>query len=228
MSKHDGSYGRSDLRRQDPHGLRDPFEVTPIEVIATVILMVIVGVVLFGAVSQARAAALRSDPVKVASADLNFAAHQIQLQKFRPSTLANPEPYTLDSSSVAPTSSSVNLAIATNSLPIAQTPSVGISHPYFTKLSAINGVSGFTWSVSPTLPSGLSLSPDGVISGFPQAESSGIYTFTVVSNGNSDSKNLSLTIVSVEVLSKSANLQQIKLSTSVEGQPLTRSFTMSN
>ena len=83
-------------------------------------------------------------------------------------------------------------------------------------------------AVSPTLPSGLSLSPDGVISGVPQAESSGIYTFTVVSNGNSDSKTLSLTIVSVEVQTKSANLQQIKLSTTVQGQPLSRTITVTN
>ena len=206
MSKYSGTDGRLDTRRHADYGSFDPVGVTPIEIIATVILMVIVGVVLFGAVSQAHASALRSDPVKVASADLNFAVHQIQLQEFRPCTPANPEPYTLGSSALTPTASSANLAIATNSLPIAQAPSAGITHPYFAKLSAINGVSEFAWSVSPTLPSGLSLSPDGVISGVPQAESSGIYTFTVVSNGNSDSKNLSLTIVSVEVLANNATL----------------------
>lgn len=228
MSKYDSPHNRSDSRRQDWHGPRDPLEVTPFEIIATLILMAIVGVVLFGAVSQAKASAERTDPTEVASTDLDFAVQQIQLQKFRAWTPANPEPYTLGSSALAPTASSTNLAIATNSLPIAQAPSAGVSHPYLAKLSALNGVAEFTWSVSPTLPSGLSLSPDGVISGVPQAESSGIYTFTVVSNGNSDSKTLSLTIVSVEVLAKSANLQQIKLSTTVQGQPLTRTITVSN
>ena len=136
----------------------------------------------------------------MASAELNLAAKQIQLQKFQACTPTNPEPYTLNSSALTPLASSTNLAIATNSLPLAQAPSGGISHPYLAKLSAINGVSGFAWSVSPSLPSGLTLSTDGTISGVPQAESSATYTFTVVSNGNSDSKKLSLTIVSVEVL----------------------------
>ena len=161
--------------------------------------MVLGGVAMFGAVSQARASAQRSDPVEVASADLKFAAHQIQLQKFRQCTPANPEPYNLASSALTPKTNSANLAIATSSLPLAQAPTTGITHPYYAKLSAINGVSGFTWSVSPTLPSGLSLSTDGVISGVPTAESSAIYRFTVVGNGNSDSKDLSLTVVSIEV-----------------------------
>jgi len=250
------------------------------DIIAMVILMALLGVVLFGAISQARASAVRNDPNQVALADLNFAAHQVQLQKYLPCTPTNPEPYILPSSALTPTASSANLAIATNSLPLAQAPSAGRSHPYFAKLSAINGVSDFIWSVSPPLPSGLSLSSDGVISGIPVAESSGSYTFTVVSNGNSDSKDLSLTIVSVEVLapdapskwapcqqkSKSAvseitapdlqgtsnhlvvakrvvsshrsggsvklaisrNVEQIKLSTRVLGQQLTRTITLSD
>jgi len=249
------------------------------EIIAMVILMVLLVVVLLGTSSQARASGERNDPTKVASTDLNFAAQQLQLQKFLPCTPTNPEPYNLPSSVLTPTASSVNLAIATNSLPIAQAPTDGISHPYFAKLSAINGVSDFTWSVSPTLPTGLSLSPDGVISGVPQAESSARYTFTVVSNGNSDSKDLSLTIVSVKVLVRgallkwtscqqkaestisdisaellqatsnhlviakklvgsyrssgsaelaiSSNVEQIKLSTTVKGQQLTRTITVS-
>ena len=206
MSKREGSYSRSALRLQDRYGSREALDISLIEIIAMVILMVLGGVAMFGAVSQARASSQRSDPTEVASADLNLAAQQIQLQKFEPCTPANPEPYTFTSAALTPTASSTNLAIATNSLPIAQAPSAGISHPYFAKLGAINGVSGFSWSVSPNLPSGLSLSADGVISGVPQAESSAIYRFTVVSNGNSDSKDLSLTIVSVEVLVHNALL----------------------
>jgi len=40
-----------------------------------------------------------------------------------------------------------NEMIHTNSLPIVQVPTVGVSHLYCEKLSAVNGVSGFTWSV---------------------------------------------------------------------------------
>jgi Putative Ig domain len=156
-----------------------------------------------------------------------------------------------------------SIAIATTDLPVGQVPSDGKSHPYFARHSAINGVSDFTWSVSPALPTGLSLSADGVISGVPQTESSGVYTFTVVSNGNSDSKDLSLTIVSVEVQAKNEssswtpcqqitdtaitkslvgsarssskflpakrrNVQQIKVSTTVQGQKLIRTVTLSS
>ena len=272
MSRYGGSPGRSDSRRPDHHESHEIRDVPLIEIIATVMLMVLGGVAMFGAVFQAGTSAQRSDPTGVASAELNLAAKQIQLQKFQACTPTNPEPYTLNSSALTPLASSTNLAIATNSLPLAQAPSGGISHPYLAKLSAINGVSGFAWSVSPSLPSGLTLSTDGTISGVPQAESSATYTFTVVSNGNSDSKKLSLTIVSVEVLvknaksiwtscqnksaevlpatsnhsataksmagsyrsggspslAKSGNVQQIKVSTTVQGQELTRTITVSN
>ena len=272
MSRYGGSPGRSDSRRPDHHESHEIRDVPLIEIIATVMLMVLGGVAMFGAVFQAGTSAQRSDPTGVASAELNLAAKQIQLQKFQACTPTNPEPYTLNSSALTPLASSTNLAIATNSLPLAQAPTGGISHPYLAKLSAINGVSGFAWSVSPSLPSGLTLSTDGTISGVPQAESSATYTFTVVSNGNSDSKKLSLTIVSVEVLvknaksiwtscqnksaevlpatsnhsataksmagsyrsggspslAKSGNVQQIKVSTTVQGQELTRTITVSN
>ena len=272
MSRYGGSPGRSDSRRPDHHESHEIRDVPLIEIIATVMLMVLGGVAMFGAVFQAGTSAQRSDPTGVASAELNLAAKQIQLQKFQACTPTNPEPYTLNSSALTPLASSTNLAIATNSLPLAQAPSGGISHPYLAKLSAINGVSGFAWSVSPSLPSGLTLSTDGTISGVPSVESSATYTFTVVSNGNSDSKKLSLTIVSVEVLvknaksiwtscqnksaevlpatsnhsataksmagsyrsggspslAKSGNVQQIKVSTTVQGQELTRTITVSN
>ena len=140
MSKREGSYSRSALRLQDRYGSREALDISLIEIIAMVILMVLGGVAMFGAVSQARASSQRSDPTEVASADLNLAAQQIQLQKFEPCTPANPEPYTFTSAALTPTASSTNLAIATNSLPIAQAPSAGISHPYFAKLGAINGV----------------------------------------------------------------------------------------
>ena len=263
MSKHSGSHGYPDSRRHDDFVSSGAREISLIEIIAMLIIMVIGGIVLFGAVSQARASALRSDPTLVASADLASAVHQIQIQNFQPCTSSNPEPYNLVTSAVSSGASSANLAIATTSLPLGQAPSDGKSHPYFARLSTINGVSDFNWSVSPTLPAGLSLSADGVISGVPQTESSGVYTFTVVSNGNSDSKELSLTVVSVEVKvnnahsnwtscqkntdlvtaksslgsnrtsgkfarAKSGIVQQITLSTTVEGQKLIRTVTLSS
>lgn len=207
MSKYGDPHRSPESRRHSWHGPRDPFDVTPVEIIVTGVVMVILVVVLFGAISQARASAARNNPTEVAAADLKFAAQQVQLQKFLPCSPTNPEPYSLSSSAITPTASSDNLAIATNSLPIAQAPSAGIYHPYSAQLRAINGVSNFAWSVSPHLPPGLSLSPEGLISGVPQAEGSAKYTFTLVSNGDSDSKALSLTIVSVKVLVPDALLK---------------------
>ena len=207
MSKYRDPHRSPESRRHSWHGPRDPFDVTPVEIIVTGVVMVILVVVLFGAISQARASAARNNPTEVAAADLKFAAQQVQLQKFLPCSPTNPEPYSLSSSAITPTASSDNLAIATNSLPIAQAPSAGIYHPYSAQLRAINGVSDFAWSVSPHLPPGLSLSPEGLISGVPQAEGSAKYTFTLVSNGDSDSKALSLTIVSVKVLVPDALLK---------------------
>ena len=263
MSRHSGSHDYPDLRRHDDFVSRGAREMSLIEIIAMLTIMVIGGIVLFRAVSQAQASALRSDPIVVASADLASAVHQIQLQKFQPCSANNPEPYNFSSSVIASSANTANLAIATTGLPLGQAPSDGKSHPYFARLSTINGVSDFNWSVTPALPAGLSLSDDGVISGVPQTESSGIYTFTVVSNGNSDSKELSLTVVSVEVQVnnsqsdwtscqnitdsitstslvgstgssgqvarvKSRDVQQVTISTTVQGQKLKRTVTLAS
>jgi hypothetical protein len=169
--------------------------------------MVLGGAALFGAVHLGHVEKLASDPFAVAAANLKIAGDQLQHQKFQLCTSSNPEPYTLNSSVASPITSSKVLAIATNALPIGQAPYAGITHPYFAKLKVINGVSDFTWTVTPNLPRGLSLSSDGVISGIPQEESSAVYKFTVVSNGDSDSRNLSLTIVSLSVQVNNASLQ---------------------
>jgi Putative Ig domain. len=51
------------------------------------------------------------------------------------------------------------------------------------------------WSVSPSLPSGLSLSSSGVISGTPSAEASAAtYTITATNSGGSGSATISITV----------------------------------
>lgn len=181
--------------------------VTVIEVICSVVIMILGEVAMFGVIHLGRAEQQAKDPFKVAASNLKAAADQLQRQKFQPCTSTNPEPYTLDSAVNTPVTNSKVLAIATKTLPLAQAPYAGKSHPYFAKLRITNGVTDFAWTLSPSLPPGLSLSSDGVISGAPQAESSGIYKFTVISNGNSDSKLLSLTIVSLSVQVNNSLLQ---------------------
>jgi hypothetical protein len=58
------------------------------------------------------------------------------------------------------------LSVATTSLPVAS-----VGSPYTAQLSASGGVAPYTWSLIPgtQLPAGLSLSPDGSITGIPEA-----------------------------------------------------------
>jgi hypothetical protein len=58
------------------------------------------------------------------------------------------------------------LVVATTSLPVGS-----VGSPYTAQLSASGGVAPYTWSLVPgtQLPAGLSLSPDGSITGIPEA-----------------------------------------------------------
>ena len=49
MSEHRGIQSSFDSRRRGWRGSRDPLEITPMDIIAMVILMAILGLVLFGA-----------------------------------------------------------------------------------------------------------------------------------------------------------------------------------
>ncbi len=171
-----------------------------VEVIVSAVIMGLLGLTIVGTIALSQPLSDRVNLTGTAMANLNSASQQIQLQIFQPCSPVNPEPYQLSTAAIAPPSvTSGSLAISTSALPIAQSPSGGIFHPYSTALSAVNGLSTYTWGVSPVLPTGLSLSANGVISGTPIAESSAIYKFTVTSQGVSVSKNLPLTIVSVLV-----------------------------
>lgn len=171
-----------------------------VEVLVSAVIMGLLGLTIVGTIALSQPLSDRVNLTGTAMANLNSASQQIQLQSFQACSPANPQPYLLSSSAIAPASVSTgSLAISTVTLPIAQAPSGGVTHSYSTSLVATNGLSSYTWSVSPVLPSGLSLSVGGVISGTPVAESSANYKFTVSSSGNSVSKDISLTIVTVLV-----------------------------
>lgn len=171
-----------------------------VEVLVAAVIMGLLGLTIVGAIALSQPLSDRVSLTGTAMANLNSASQQIQLQTFQACSPSNPQPYQLSATSITPASSTAGvLAISTSALPIAQAPSGGISHPYSTTLAAANGLSSYSWSVSPILPSGLSLSSDGTISGTPLVESSASYKFTVTSGGVSASKNIPLTIVTVLV-----------------------------
>jgi hypothetical protein len=69
------------------------------------------------------------------------------------------------------------LAILTNSLPTGS-----INQPYAVALSPNGGITPYTWDLkagTPPLPSGLTLSSNGVISGTPTVTSNATHTFTL-------------------------------------------------
>jgi hypothetical protein len=91
---------------------------------------------------------------------------------------------------------SAALTITTTSLPDAE-----VGHSYSKTLQRSGGVSPFTWSVTPPLPTGLSLNAStGQITGTPAAGTAGSYSFTFTVQDSSTptpqtaSKQLSLTI----------------------------------
>ncbi|MFZ9630077.1 MAG: putative Ig domain-containing protein, partial [Ilumatobacteraceae bacterium] len=74
-------------------------------------------------------------------------------------------------------------------------PDGGVGYAYSATLTATGGSGGYTWSTTGTLPAGLTLGTDGVISGTPTTL--GTSTFTVVArdtSSRSSSRSLSLTI----------------------------------
>ncbi len=171
-----------------------------VEVIVAAVIMGLLGLTIVGAIALSQPLSDRVNLTGTAMANLNSASQQVQLQSFQPCSPSNPQPYQLSATAIAPAYiGSGALNISTTALPIAQAPSGGVSHPYSSTLIAVNGLSSYTWSVSPRLPSGLSLSADGIISGTPAVESSASYKFTVASQGVSISKDLPLTIVTVLV-----------------------------
>lgn len=68
---------------------------------------------------------------------------------------------------------------------------------YYLQLTAVSGTAPFTWSVAPALPSGLTLSALGVLSGTPAVGTSGVTTPTIMvtdENNKSNSKTFTLSI----------------------------------
>ena len=99
------------------------------------------------------------------------------------------------------------LAILDNSL-----PSGSINQPYAVALSPTGGITPYTWDLkagTPPLPSGLTLSNNGVISGTPTVTSNAIHTFTLTdATSTTVEKALQLSIRAVLLSITTTSLSQ--------------------
>jgi putative Ig domain-containing protein len=103
-------------------------------------------------------------------------------------------------------------SITTSSLDDA---SVGSS--YSTTLAASGGGSSKSWSIaSGSLPSGLSLGSNGVLSGTPQAAGSSTFTVKVTSNGASSQKQFTLSVsAALEISAPASQLGEVAVPVSI-------------
>jgi uncharacterized protein YjbI with pentapeptide repeats len=101
----------------------------------------------------------------------------------------------VNTNAAAGSSPAAALAITTLAAPNAQ-----LGQAYNLQLQAVGGSGSRTWSLaSGALPSGLSLSSSGVISGIPSATGSSSFTVQVIDSGTpqqSDTRPLSITVTS--------------------------------
>jgi hypothetical protein len=110
-----------------------------------------------------------------------------------------------------PLSILINLTNPPN-ITTATLPGGTVGQPYNETLLATGGIGALTWTVPPgSLPAGLSLSPDGVISGTPTAAGTENFTVTVTDSlSQSDTQSLSI-VVSAALAITTPNLSDAKV-----------------
>jgi uncharacterized protein (TIGR03437 family) len=132
--------------------------------------------------------------------------------------------YTVNQSAASSTGGGGGLSITT----AQNLPPGNAGANYSTTLTATGGQQPYTWSISGSLPPGLSLTPStGVISGTPS--SSGVYGFTATvtdAANNHASGNLSLTINGSS--SGSFTITNVSFAEGTVGQPYSQPLTTAN
>ncbi|HVW10330.1 MAG TPA: putative Ig domain-containing protein, partial [Bryobacteraceae bacterium] len=108
--------------------------------------------------------------------------------------------FTVQVTDAEPVTTGVNVSLAVLGINASTLPDASNNIPYQQSLSAVGGSAPYAWTVSGTLPTGLSLSSSGVLtgtpilSGSPAAPQTFTFAVSVTSAGVTASKNLSLTV----------------------------------
>jgi type II secretory pathway pseudopilin PulG len=173
-----------------------------IEVVLSTVILAMLTLVIVGTIVMAQPLAIRFNQKGAALTNLSTAAAQIQIQSWAACTTA--QPYTVQTSTTSTSGTPTALTILTTALPlgVAPTPTTTyFTHPttsYTAALLAGGGNTGsYTWSVTPSLPTGLVMTSAGAISGTPTTEGSSSYKFTVNDGKSVTSVVLNITIISV-------------------------------
>lgn len=129
----------------------------------------------------------------------------------------------LNSKTDANTSLTVTLATTVTITTTSPLPSGTIGAPYNEALSAIGGTSPYTWALTlGSLPTGLTLNPNGTITGTPTVAGPSSFTVTATpSAGTPASKAFSLTIASADLKITSNSVLPLGIKGEAYSQTLT-------
>lgn len=99
----------------------------------------------------------------------------------------------------------VNLDPAVPYITNTSLPAGSLTKPYSVQLNAVSGPGSYAWSLaSGTLPAGLTLSPEGLLSGTPTTATAYSFTIRVTSGSATDTKAYSVPIAAAVVVSTSS------------------------
>ena len=219
-----------------------------IEVVLATVIFAMLTLVIVGTIVMAQPLTTRSNQTGAALINLTGAAEQIQIQPWARCTTA--QPYNIQVSTTSTSGTPTALSILTTALPIGVAPTTSttlfasMQTPYNAVLVAGGGSGSYVWSVIPSLPTGLTLTSLGVISGTPATEGSSSYKFRVNDGISVTSKVLNLTIVSVNekvydptnpladslgwtlcgnsTIASTKSVEEVFLTTTISGRPLKR------
>ena len=175
-----------------------------LEVVISTVIMGVIGVLIISSIAVARPFADKMSLVGQTVQNLNSLSQSINLQSFAYCSPHDVEPYSFAQVASTNASGSTGFALTTEALPPVMVSTSSKQYPYTFKLALDHSTGPVTWTVEPSLPSGLVLNESsGVISGATTQAITAQYIFTAISGAEKATKNLLLTSALVQVLANS-------------------------